>query len=186
MNYTELSKASKTLAEEFPNEFRNKILKLAISSYLPTAQDRSKAIDVISRDANVPKEHVYEVLGVYISLLEIFLQGSDNEYNEKLAELGFTAGFLEQLPFLGNREEIINNLQKSYTMDFGRLNLLKWRIDVSLDHSVLAKKVPNLILISLTKKDGSRYTIELEPRMFHKFRFSIALILYELNNLKSK
>ncbi|XP_056646769.1 uncharacterized protein LOC130451639 isoform X3 [Diorhabda sublineata] len=32
----------------------------------------------------------------------------------------------------GNREEIILNLQKNYSKDFGKLSSLKWRIDISL------------------------------------------------------
>lgn len=103
---------------------------MALSSYLPTTQDRSKAIENLSRDCNVPKENIYDILGVYITILGMFLQSNDNEYSEKMIEIGFTKEFLEQLSFLGHRQEIIGNLQNSFNTQ--KLGSLKWRIDISL------------------------------------------------------
>ncbi|XP_057672900.1 uncharacterized protein LOC130904252 [Diorhabda carinulata] len=185
MSIQELTKLNTSLATEFPNEYRNRILKLAFSTYLPTTQDRSKSIDNFSRDTGIAREDIYEVLGIYIILLKTFLQSSDNEFQERLVELGFSSDFIENLPFIGNREEIILNLQKNYSKDFGKLSSLKWRIDISLSQSVLAKRIPNFLVFSMTLTNGKKYIIEMDPRMFHKLRFNIALILNELDSLKS-
>ncbi|KAJ8936450.1 hypothetical protein NQ314_012312 [Rhamnusium bicolor] len=185
MNIQEVPKSVINLVCEFPDEFKSKMLKMALIANQPTAQDRSKILANFSNDSSIPKEQIYEVLGVYITLVRFFLETSDNEFNSRLLEIGFTSEFIENLPFIGNRDEIVNNLLHNFNTDFGKLSSLKWKIDISLSNSALLKKIPTSIILCLTLKNNNKYTIEVEGKTFHKLRFNIALILKELTLLKS-
>lgn len=108
------------------------LLLVALVANQPTVQDRSKIIENLSNDSNISKEQIYEVLGVYIGLIRLFLGTSDNEFNTKLLEIGFSSDFVQQLPLIGHREEIVKNLINNFDVDFGKLLTFKWKIDVSL------------------------------------------------------
>ncbi|XP_018565639.1 COMM domain-containing protein 5-like [Anoplophora glabripennis] len=184
MSFHEIPKSVLNTACEFPTEFQSKILKMALVANQPTAQDRSKIIENLSNDSNIPKDRIYEVLGIYIGLIRCFLETSDNEFNAKLLEIGFTPDFVQQLPFIGHREEIVKNLTNNFDVDFGKLSSLKWKIDISLS-SALLKKVPTSVILCLVLKNGEKCTIEVDAKSFHKLRFNIALILKELTLIKS-
>lgn len=108
------------------------LILVALVGNQPTAQDRSKVIENLSNDSSISKAQIYEVLGVYIGLIRLFLETSDNEFNVKLLEIGFSSDFVQQLPFIGNREEIVKNITSNFDVDFGKLSTLKWKIDISL------------------------------------------------------
>lgn len=105
---------------------------MALVANQPTPQDRSKILLNLSNESSLPRDQIYEVLGVYIRLIRFFLETSDNELNTKLLEIGFTPDFVQQLPFIGHREEIVKNLTNNFDVDFGKLSSLKWKIDISL------------------------------------------------------
>lgn len=105
---------------------------MALIAYQPSAQDRSKLVDVFSTDANISKEQIYKVLGAYIVLLKLFLENSDTEFSNRLKEMGFSSEFIDNFPLLGNREEIITNLRSNFGSDFGKMSTLNWKIDISL------------------------------------------------------
>ncbi|XP_072402288.1 COMM domain-containing protein 5 [Diabrotica undecimpunctata] len=184
MNISEISKSTINLVSDIPNDYRNKILKLVFSSYLLTEQERSKTVLNLSRDINIPKENLEEILGVYLMFVTLFLRFEDNEFVERLTEIGFSPEFIENLPLIGNRDSIIENLRRSYTENFGKLSLFRWRIDISLSNSDLVK-VPNVVVLSITLTNRKKYTIELDPTTFHKLRYSVSFLLNQLNSLRS-
>ncbi|KAJ8955348.1 hypothetical protein NQ318_003442 [Aromia moschata] len=155
---------------------------MALVAYQPTAQDRSKLIENFFNDTGIPKEQIYEILGVYIGLIRFFLETSNNEFNARLLEIGFTPEFVEKLPFATNREEIVSNLSKNFNSDFAKLTSLKWKVDISLGNSALVKKIPINVILCLTLRNGKKYTIEVEAKMFHRLRFNVAL-LFKRNKL---
>ncbi|KAJ8923587.1 hypothetical protein NQ315_010166 [Exocentrus adspersus] len=183
MNIHELSKSTINAVCEFPPEFRSKVLKVALVAFQPTAQDRSKIIENLANDRGISKDQLCQVIGVYISLVRLFLQTSDNEFSTRLSEIGFTSDFVQQLPFIGHRDEILNNLTNGFDADFGKLSTLKWKIDISL--SITLIKIPTTVILCLTLKNGKKYTIEVDAKSFHKLRFNIAIVLKELASLKS-
>ncbi|KAG5886352.1 hypothetical protein JTB14_000454 [Gonioctena quinquepunctata] len=156
MSFKDLS----NLVSQFPNAHQSRILKLALRAFSSPAQDNSSIIANFSREANLPKEEIYTILGAYIALIKVFLENSDNE------------------------DEITTNLINSHNTDFGKLLILKWRIDISLSNSSLVKKVPMNLLLSLTLKNGKKYRIKVDAKEFHRLRFNIAVIFKEMNSLK--
>ncbi|CAG9816773.1 unnamed protein product [Phaedon cochleariae] len=185
MNLSEVSKSSMSLVQDFPSEYRSKIMKMALLSFSPTGQDHAKFIDDFSKVSNIPKEHIYEVLGVYIGIIRLLMENNDAEFSHKLTEIGFSNDFLGKLSFTENREEIVNNLMTKKTTDFGKLSSIKWRIDISLSNSALMKKIPANVVFSITLKNKKKYIMEVEAREFHKLRFNVALLLKEMSLLKS-
>lgn len=107
---------------------------MALIAYQPNPQDRSKVIENVSKDTEIPKEQIYKLLGVYIGLLKLFMETSDAEFINRLKELGFPPEFIERLPLVGNRDEVIINLRKNVNDSFRKLSSLKWKIDISLSN----------------------------------------------------
>lgn len=93
--------------------------------------DRSKLIKKFSNDSGIPKEHIYEILSVYIAIVRLFLEANDKEFNNKLHNIGFTTDFIENLPLISNRKEIVDNFQQIES-NLNKAESIKWRIDVSL------------------------------------------------------
>ncbi|KAJ8985866.1 hypothetical protein NQ317_006240 [Molorchus minor] len=170
---------------QFPEEHKNKIVKMALVASQPNAHDKSRIIESFSNDSNIPKQQIYEVLGVYIAIVHLFLESNDNDFNTRLLEIGFTPEFVEKLPFIGNRDEIVKNLLNNFNTDYAKLASLKWKLDISLSNSLVVRKIPASVILIITLKNSSKYTIEVEAKTFHKLRFSVALILKELHMLQS-
>lgn len=149
MNLEDIPRALISSVCEFPTEYRSKMLKsdksfkqifLLIISCFPVAlavnqssvmPDRSKLIKKFSNDSGIPKEHIYEILSVYIAIVRLFLEANDKEFNNKLHNIGFTTDFIENLPLISNRKEIVDNFQQIES-NLNKAESIKWRIDVSL------------------------------------------------------
>lgn len=95
--------------------------------------DRSKLIEKFSNDSGIPREHVYEILSVYIAIVRLFLEVNVKEFCSKLYNTGFTTDFVEHLPLVNNRKEVIENFLQCES-SLSKIDSLKWRIDVSLGH----------------------------------------------------
>lgn len=50
--------------------------------------------------------------------------------------------------------------------------------------STIVKKAPTPVILTLTLKNGDKYTFEVDNKLFHKLRFNVALILKEMSMLK--
>ncbi|XP_023024347.2 COMM domain-containing protein 5 [Leptinotarsa decemlineata] len=183
MSLKELPKNVVNLVLNSPKEYQSQLFKMALLAHKPTDQDHSELIKNFSKETDMPKEQIYNILGVYIALIKLFLEINESDFNQKLLEFGFTTDFLQKLPFFKNPNGIIDNLMDNHT-DFGKMSLFKWRIDISLSNSTLVKKVPMNLLVSLTMKNGKNLKIKIEAKEFHRLRFNIALILKELNSLR--
>ncbi|XP_019873454.1 COMM domain-containing protein 5 [Aethina tumida] len=185
MNLTQVPKTLINTVCETQNEVQNRVLKLALAIQQSPNQDRTKIIDKICHEFNIPKETLHCILAVYLSLIRFFLEVNDKEYNSRLLELGFTENFVESLPLISNREDVVNKIQFATHTDFGKLSYLKWRIDISLVNSTLVKKVPTSVILSVSMKNQRKITITVDAKNYHKLRFNIALILKELTCLKA-
>ncbi|XP_066158900.1 COMM domain-containing protein 5 [Euwallacea fornicatus] len=186
MNLVDISKSTINLVTNFPNEYNGRMVKLALASLQPSPQNVSKAIEKLSTEKNIAKEDLYEILSVYVEILRLFIHTSDKDFINNLLEWGFSNDFVEKLTFLNNRKELIDTFLAPHYGYFQNVSSIKWRIDISLLHSILGNKtLPNVVLIIKQKNEVSR-TIELNAKAFHMLRFNVALILQEMKSLKLK
>ncbi|CAG9762339.1 unnamed protein product [Ceutorhynchus assimilis] len=184
MNLQEISKATISFVTEFPNELTGKIVKMALASMQPTPQPLLKPLEKLSLEKNIPKEQLYDLLSIYIAIIKQFIRTSDKDFISNLVEIGFPNEFVEGLPFVNNRKELVDTFFAPHYAFFQNVSSIKWRIDISLFNSSLLNKTPPNIILSIKLKNGKLHTIELNPKAFHMMRFNIALILKEMKSFK--
>lgn len=89
-------------------------------------------VDNITKDAGLSIEQTYEIIGVYIGIIKLFLHNNYNNFNTKLLEIGFSPDFISNLSLLENQKELISNLRRFSSNNFYKLSIFKWKIDISL------------------------------------------------------
>ncbi|XP_060537366.1 uncharacterized protein LOC132708802 [Cylas formicarius] len=185
MYLNEIPKSTITLVNNFPKDHTSRMIKMALACLQPQPQDLSKVIEKFSKEKNIEKHEISEVLSIYIAILKVFVNSNDKDFIQQLLEVGFTNKFLEDLPLVSNRQELVDTYFMPSYEHFQNVDTIKWRIDISLHNSTLGSKILPSIMLIIKMKDGRCYTIEMNLIMFHKLRFNIAVILKEMSKLKS-
>ena len=109
-----------------------------------------KVIDKISSDHNIPKHKVLELLGIYLAIVQLFVESSDKEFNARLIELGFSNEFVADLPLVSNRSKVVETILNARRGEFCKLVSLKWRIDISLTHRLYHSEVKVFIYFDVS------------------------------------
>lgn len=82
------------------------------------------------------------------------------------------------------RDAMFNKL--CYNTYNSKLTHLRWRIDITISSSILSRVLEPSICIQMILNDGKVIVFELTMAKFHYLRYSIAMILKEMENLESK
>ncbi|CAH0562002.1 unnamed protein product [Brassicogethes aeneus] len=184
MNINQLPKTLINNICESNSDLRGKLLKLALAIEQFPNQNRTKNLTKICNESDVSKENILNVLGVYLLIVRLFLSTNDKEFNSRLLEIGFTDNFIETLPLISNREDVMKNLQLSTYSDYTNFTYLKWRIDISLINSTLVKKIPASVILCFNMKNKGKISIEIDANMYKTLRFNVALMLKEFTTIK--
>lgn len=160
MNISSLPKSTINLVTSFPSEYVGtvgkrktiiNILKIcyclhisifiyylvkqflvALAALQPNPQNLSRLLDKFSSEKNIPKEELYEVVGVYMAVIKYFIHTTDKDFASNLVEFGFPAEFVNNLSFVNNRKALVNNYLSPHYDYFYNVDSIKWRIDMSL------------------------------------------------------
>nr|CAH7763066.1 unnamed protein product [Callosobruchus chinensis] len=156
---------------------KKKICKLAILAHQTRYSRQSNAIDHVSEELNITQEQLYRAIGVYIYLIKIFLAYKDKEFVSSLLEMGFTMSDIQELPFINNKEQILNTQKNIYMFNSEKIRNMKWRIDISLFNSTNVKSSPLRVTLCFLLPNKEKQAIEIDTRMFQKLRFTVAILL---------
>lgn len=100
----------------------------------PKPQDLFKPLDKLATEKNIAKDQLYELLSVYIAVIKLFIHSTDKDFVSTLVELGFSNEFVDNLPFMNNRKELVETFFEPHYDYFQNVSSIKWRIDISLLH----------------------------------------------------
>ncbi|XP_050314614.1 uncharacterized protein LOC126749045 [Anthonomus grandis grandis] len=183
MSIQDLSKSNISYVTNCPSEYTGRIIKLALACIQPKQQDLLKPLEKLASETKISKDQLYEILSSYTAIIRHFIHTDQRDFVSNMVEIGYPSEFVERLPFLNNKEELLHTFFAPYKAYFMNINIIKWRIDISLLNSTLLNKLAPNILISIQLKNGQSYTIELNHKAFHILRFNVALALKEMKNL---
>ncbi|VEN53512.1 unnamed protein product [Callosobruchus maculatus] len=156
---------------------KKKICKLALLAQQYVSSNHSNTVDHISQELNITQEQLHRAIGIYIYLINIFVAYKDKEFVSSLLEMGFTMCDIQELPFINNKEEILNTQKNIYMFDCEKIMNLKWRIDISLFNSSKVKRSSLQMILCFVLRNKKKQAIEINTRMFLKLRFTIAILL---------
>lgn len=149
-------------------------------------------------EAGYDYEKCLDFLGLYVKVIREFAESEPREFNKKLLLLGHSE------EFVNNCNSLLPQLQLDRAVLFDKLTAFKWRLDISFFDrfvhirqvclgslrlfvccSKSLEKIPMPIIISLKTNRGKKYVIELDRKAFHKLRFTVAVLIKDLLNVKT-
>ncbi|KFQ25804.1 COMM domain-containing protein 5, partial [Mesitornis unicolor] len=154
-------------------------------------KDCKESIKLIAESSNLSEEQLaFLISGMYTLLREALrlpLSTFKQEvFKEDLKELRIPEDFIADFSSIvfGNRrpasEALIQRSRLPSVQDF------KWRVDVAISTSSLARALQPSILMMLKLSDGTAHRFEVPVAKFQELRYNVALILKEINDLEKK
>lgn len=109
-----------------------KFISVALLGWQSSSKNCHHIVENITRDVGLSKDQTFEIIGVYISIVKLFLQHNYSEFSSKLLEIGFSTNFISKLSLADNHKELVSNLRRHTSNNFNKLSIIKWKIDISL------------------------------------------------------
>uniref|UniRef100_A0A8C3PB44 COMM domain-containing protein 5 n=1 Tax=Chrysemys picta bellii TaxID=8478 RepID=A0A8C3PB44_CHRPI len=86
----------------------------------------------------------------------------------------------------GNRRPVVEATTTKQGNKLPSVNDIKWRVDVAISTSSLARALQPSILMLLKLSDGTAHRFEVPVVKFQELRYNVALILKEMNDLEKR
>lgn len=67
-----------------------------------------------------------------------------------------------------------------------KATMINWRVDVSISTSSLSKTLEPSVIMELTLSNGQVVSFEIPMGMFHVFRFNVALVIKEMDDILNR
>ncbi|XP_053130368.1 COMM domain-containing protein 5 isoform X1 [Hemicordylus capensis] len=86
----------------------------------------------------------------------------------------------------GNRRPVLEATIQQRANKLPRIEDFKWRVDVAISTSSLARALQPSILMQMKLSDGTAHRLEVPAAKFQELRYNVALILKEMNDLEKR
>ncbi|XP_034545520.1 COMM domain-containing protein 5 [Notolabrus celidotus] len=186
----ELESMSKNLKDVDQETFR-KLLKAVVSSL--ERKDCRASMKSIAETSTVPQERLgHIVAGMYRILSEAIRIPSSSlkpdAFKEDLRELRIPEDFIADFASVvfGSRRAALETVTSQNDPHLPALHDFKWRVDVAISTSSLARALQPSILMQMKLSDGSLQCFEVPVSKFQELRYNAALILKEMNDLEKR
>ncbi|CAL8268192.1 unnamed protein product [Boreogadus saida] len=182
-----LKDASLTLDQD---TFR-KILKALVSSI--EGRDCREVMRHIAESSVIPEEKLSHIVaGMYRVLTEAIRIPTSSlkqeAFKEDLRELRIPEDFITDFASVvfGSRRAALEAVTSERDPHLPTLDELRWRVDVTISTSSLARALQPSVLMQIKLSDGSLQQFEVPVSKFQELRYNVALILKEMNDLEKK
>uniref|UniRef100_A0A3B1KI96 COMM domain-containing protein 5 n=1 Tax=Astyanax mexicanus TaxID=7994 RepID=A0A3B1KI96_ASTMX len=175
----EVETLSKDL-KDLDKELFRKILKVVVSAV--EGKDCGEAMEKLSRI----------VSGLFKLLREALrFPGSSVKqegFKEDLRELRISEEFIADIASVvfGNRRSALDAAVTQRGPRLPSLMEFRWRVDVAISTSSLARALQPSVLMQLKLSDGNVHRFEVPVSKFQELRYNVALILKEMNDLEKR
>ncbi|KAJ8015213.1 hypothetical protein DPEC_G00023800 [Dallia pectoralis] len=156
-------------------------------------KDSREALEAIAITAAVPEERLTHVVaGMYRLLkeaLRIPMSSLKQEvFKEDLRELRIPEEFITDFSSLvfGSRRTTLEAVATQQGPQLPFVQDLRWRVDVAISTSSLARALQPSILMQMKLSDGNSHRFEVSVSKFQELRYNVALILKEMNDLEKR
>lgn len=186
----EIEIMSKNLKDVDQEMFR-KTLKAVVS--VLEGKDCKEMMKSIAESSPIPQEKLsYIVAGMYRVLSEairIPISSLKQEaFKEDLRELRIPEDFITDFSSVvfGSRRATIEAATSQNDPHLPSLEDFKWRVDVAISTSSLARALQPSVLMQMKLSDGTFHRFEVPVAKFQELRYNVALILKEMNDLEKR
>ncbi|CAK7289618.1 COMM domain-containing protein 5 [Vulpes lagopus] len=168
-----------------------KLLKLVVSSL--QGEDCREAAQRLGAAADLPEERLGALLAGTHTLLQQALRLpaaslKPDAFKDQLQELCVPQDLVTDLASVvfGSQRRLLNSAAGQQGAWLPRVAGLRWRVDVAISTSALARSLQPSVLMQLQLSDGSAYRFEVPAAKFQELRYSVALVLKEMADLEKK
>ncbi|XP_044219227.1 COMM domain-containing protein 5 [Thunnus albacares] len=186
----EVESMSKNLKDVDQEMFR-KILKAVVSAL--EGKDCREVMKSIAESSVIPQERLSHIVaGMYRVLSEairIPMSSLKQEaFKEDLRELRIPEDFITDFSSVvfGNRRAVLDAATSQNDPHLPTIDDLKWRVDVAISTSSLARALQPSVLMQMKLSDGGFHRFEVPVSKFQELRYNVALILKEMNDLEKR
>ncbi|XP_041076633.1 LOW QUALITY PROTEIN: COMM domain-containing protein 5-like [Polyodon spathula] len=175
--------------KDFDKEVFRTILKAVVSAL--EGKDCRESVAAIAEHGNLSEEQLsYIIAGMYTLLKEALrLPASSLKqevFKEDLRDIRVSEEFIADFASLifGSRRAVLKSAAAQEGIRWPGIAGFRWRVDVAISTSSLARTLQPFILMQLT--DGNAHRFEVPVSKFQELRYNVALILKEMNNLEKR
>lgn len=186
----EIESMSKNLKDVDQELFR-KILKAVVSAL--EGKDCREVMKSIAEGSVIPQERLSHIVaGMYRVLSEAIRIPTSllkqEAFKEDLRELRIPEDFITDFSSVvfGNRRAVLEAAASQNDPHLPTVEEFKWRVDVAISTSSLARALQPSVLMQMKLSDGRFHRFEVPVSKFQELRYNVALILKEMNDLEKR
>lgn len=186
----EIESMSKNLKDVDQELFR-KILKAVVSAL--EGKDCREVMKSIAENSVVPQERLSHIIaGMHRVLSEAIRIPTpllkQEAFKEDLRELRIPEDFITDFcsVVFGNRRAVLEAAASQKDPQLPTVADFKWRVDVAISTSSLARALQPSVLMQMKLSDGTFHRFEVPMSKFQDLRYNVALILKEMNDLEKR
>ncbi|XP_062997848.1 COMM domain-containing protein 5 [Elgaria multicarinata webbii] len=178
-------------ARELGKEPFRRLLKVTVSAL--EGRDCMESLKAIAESTGLPDEQLAVLIsGMYTLLREALRLPTSSlkqeVFKEDLKELRIPEDFISDFATIafGNRRPALEATIQKQANKLPRINDFRWRVDVAISTSSVARALQPSILMQLKLSDGSAHRFEVPVAKFQELRYNVALILKDMNDLEKR
>ncbi|KAI3351996.1 hypothetical protein L3Q82_020824 [Scortum barcoo] len=186
----EIESMSRNLKDVDQETFR-KILKAVVSAL--EGKDCREVMKSIAESSIIPQERLgHIVAGMYRVLSEAIRIPTSSlkqeAFKEDLRELRIPEDFITDFSSVvfGSWRAALEAATSQKDPHLPSVEDFKWRVDVAISTSSLARALQPSVLMQMKLSDGSFHRFEVPVSKFQELRYNVALILKEMNDLEKR
>ncbi|XP_061643270.1 COMM domain-containing protein 5 [Phyllopteryx taeniolatus] len=177
--------------KDVEQEMFRKLLKVVVNAL--EGKDCRDTMKSIADNSGLPQEklsHIvagmYRLLSEAIRIPQSLLK--QEAFKEDLRELRIAEDFITDFcsVVFGNRRAALETATSQRDPHLPTIDEFKWRVDVAISTSSLARALQPSVLMRMKMSDGNFHQFEVPPAKFQELRYNVALILKEMNDLEKK
>ncbi|XP_068008260.1 COMM domain-containing protein 5 [Melanerpes formicivorus] len=177
--------------QELGKETFRRLLKVTVNAL--EGKDCKESVKLIAESSNLSEEQLaFLISGMYTLLREALrlpLSTFKQEvFKEDLKELRIPEDFIVDFSSVvfGNRRPDSEGMALMQRSRLPSVQDFKWRVDVAISTSSLARALQPSILMMMKLSDGTAHRFEVPVAKFQELRYNVALILKEMNDLEKR
>ncbi|KAK5865192.1 hypothetical protein PBY51_016379 [Eleginops maclovinus] len=177
--------------KDVDQELFRKILKAVVSAL--EGKDSRELMKSIAESSVIPQERLSHIVaGMYRVLSEAIRIPTSSlkqeAFKEDLRELRIPEDFITDFASVvfGSRRTALDAATSQNDPHLPTVEDFKWRVDVAISTSSLARSLQPSVLMQMKLSDGSCQRFEVPLSKFQELRYNVALILKEMNDLEKR
>ncbi|XP_075797237.1 COMM domain-containing protein 5 [Pelodiscus sinensis] len=156
-------------------------------------KDCKESVRAIAESTDLSEEKLTSLISGMYTLLREALRlpvstFKQEVFKEDLQNLRIPEEFIMDFVSVvfGNRRPVVDASSMKHGNRLPSVNDMKWRVDVAISTSSLARALQPSILMLLKLSDGTAHRFEVPVAKFQELRYNVALILKEMNDLEKR